>query len=114
MFRNYLLCGIGLVVHEKEFDVAGVVDEESLVAGGHHVASLLVGSETNLRVLISHCPHPPGIHGGRNPSSQLPPCASTEPFCVQHTDGITIWPLNRLRTRLSIPLGLRQLASTHM
>ena len=42
MFRNYLLCGIGLVVHEKEFDVAGVVDEESLVAGGHHVASLLV------------------------------------------------------------------------
>jgi hypothetical protein len=43
-------------VHKEEVNVAGVVDEESLVAGGHHVASLLVGSETNLSSSISHCP----------------------------------------------------------
>jgi hypothetical protein len=34
-------------VHEEELDVLGVVDEESLVAGGHHVAGLLVGSVTD-------------------------------------------------------------------
>jgi hypothetical protein len=38
----YVLCGEGLVVHKEEVDIAGVVNEESLVAGGHHVASLLV------------------------------------------------------------------------
>lgn len=32
----------------------------------------------------------------------------------QRTDGITICPLNRLRTRLSIPLGFLQLGSTHL
>lgn len=37
-----VLCGEGFVVHKEEVDIAGVVDEESLVAGGHHVASLLV------------------------------------------------------------------------
>ena len=35
-------------MHEEEVDVARVVNEEGLVAGGHHVASLLVGAETNL------------------------------------------------------------------
>lgn len=35
-------------MHEEEVDVAGVVNEEGLVAGGHHVAGLLVGAETNL------------------------------------------------------------------
>jgi hypothetical protein len=35
-------------VHEEEVEVAGVVDEESLVAGGHHVAGLLVGTVANL------------------------------------------------------------------
>jgi hypothetical protein len=37
-------------VHEEEVDVTGVVDEESLVAGWHQVACLLVGSETNLHL----------------------------------------------------------------
>jgi len=46
----HVLGGEGLVVHKEEIDVAGVVYEESLVAGGHHVASLLVGTETNLRI----------------------------------------------------------------
>lgn len=44
-----VLCCEGLVVHEEEFDIAGVVDEESLVAGGHHMSGLLVGSETDRR-----------------------------------------------------------------
>ena len=39
-------------MHEEEVDVAGVVNEEGLVAGGHHVAGLLVGSETNLYTLL--------------------------------------------------------------
>ena len=43
------LSGEGLVVHEEEVNIADVADEESLVAGWHHVASLLVGSETDLR-----------------------------------------------------------------
>jgi len=34
-------------VHEEELNVLGVVDEESLVAGGHHVAGLLVGTVTD-------------------------------------------------------------------
>ena len=47
-FQGILLGGVGLVVHEEEVEVAGVVDEESLVAGGHHVAGLLVGTVANL------------------------------------------------------------------
>lgn len=41
------LSGVGLVVHEQELDIVGVADEECLVAGGHHVAGLPVGTETN-------------------------------------------------------------------
>ena len=48
--RAIVLCGEGLVVHEEEVDVTGVVDEEGLVAGGHHVAGLLVGTVANLYV----------------------------------------------------------------
>ena len=40
-FRN-VLCGVGSVVHEQELNIIDVADEESLVAGGGHVASLLV------------------------------------------------------------------------
>jgi hypothetical protein len=29
-------------VHKEKVDISGVVNEECLVAGGHHVASLLV------------------------------------------------------------------------
>lgn len=42
------LGSVDTVVHEQEVNVLGVVDEESLVAGGHHVASLLVRAETDL------------------------------------------------------------------
>lgn len=39
-----VLSGVGAVVHQQELNILGVVDEESLVAGGHHVLGLLVGS----------------------------------------------------------------------
>lgn len=43
-----LLGSVGAVVHEQEVEVAGVVDEEGLVAGGHHVAGLLVAAVADL------------------------------------------------------------------
>jgi hypothetical protein len=76
-------------VHEEEFDIAGVVDEESLVAGGHHMSGLLVGSETNLQIPNQCCPCLPQLS-------------------VPRTEGITIWPLKRRRTLLSIPFGFLQ------
>lgn len=33
---------------------------------------------------------------------------------MKRTDGIAAWPLNRLRTRLSIPFGFLHAASTHL
>lgn len=41
MLEN-VLCGEGLVVHEEEVNITDVVDEESLVAGWHHMTCLLV------------------------------------------------------------------------
>ena len=46
--RGRLLGSVGLVVHEEEVEVTDVVDEESLVAGGHHVAGLLVAAVADL------------------------------------------------------------------
>jgi hypothetical protein len=72
-------------VHEEEVDVAGVVNEESLVAGGHHVACLLVGSETNLsrhNQLLSFAI----VFPRYQISIVLPQSRS----CIPHTDGITI------------------------
>jgi hypothetical protein len=43
-----VLCGVGLVVHEEHVHVVDVVDEERLVAGRHHVASLLIGTVSDL------------------------------------------------------------------
>ena len=40
-------------MHEQELNVLGVADEESLVAGGHHEAGLLVGAEADLYERIS-------------------------------------------------------------
>lgn len=39
-------------MHQEELDILGVVDEEGLVAGGHHVAGLLVGAITDLGPII--------------------------------------------------------------
>jgi hypothetical protein len=38
------LSSVRSVVHEKELQISQVIDDESLVAGGHHVAGLLVGA----------------------------------------------------------------------
>jgi hypothetical protein len=48
LFKVDILSGVGAVVHQEELNVLGVVNEESLVAGGHHVAGLLVGAITDL------------------------------------------------------------------
>lgn len=42
------LGGVGAVVHEEEVEVLDVVDEEGLVARGHHEAGLLVGTVADL------------------------------------------------------------------
>jgi len=100
------LGGEGLVVHEEEVDIADVVDEEGLVAGWHHVAGLLVGSETNLNRAMSALSlniTTPIVF----PNNQLL-------MASKRTDGITIWPLKRLRTRLSIPFGFLHDGSTRM
>lgn len=48
MEKYDILGGKGAVVHEQELEVVGVVDEESLVAGRHQVAGLLVRAVANL------------------------------------------------------------------
>lgn len=35
-------------MHQEEVDVLGVVDDEGLVAGGHHVTGLLVATVADL------------------------------------------------------------------
>ena len=45
---SILLRSVCLVVHEEKVEVAGVVDEEGLVAGRHHVAGLLVAAVADL------------------------------------------------------------------
>ena len=55
-----VLSGVCAVVHEEKVDVVRVLDEESLVAGGHQVARLLVGAVADLkfpsRICQSNCP----------------------------------------------------------
>jgi len=43
-----VLSSEGAVVHEEKLDVVGVLDEECLVARRHHMASLLVGTVSDL------------------------------------------------------------------
>ena len=45
-----ILSGVGTVVHEQKLNVPGVVDEEGLVARGHHVLGLLVGTVSDLSI----------------------------------------------------------------
>jgi len=94
-------------VHEEEINVAGVVNEESLVAGGHHVACLLVGSETNLTYhqrLSWLCPKvimSPELYLPWYPSEAIIPLGSLHPTYRWHnhltlkssTDAIidTLW-----------------------
>ena len=45
---EYSLGGVGLVMHHEKIDIADVVDEESLVAGRHHVAGPLIAAIADL------------------------------------------------------------------
>ena len=53
---RYVLSREGLVVHEEEVDISGVVDEEGLVARGHHVSCLSVGAISDLQRASTHQP----------------------------------------------------------
>lgn len=53
MLKN-VLSSVGTVVHEKELNVLGVVDEESLVTRGHQVAGLLVATITDLTLELEY------------------------------------------------------------
>src|ERR1700761_177288 len=44
----YILRSVGLIVHKQKIQIAHVVDEESLMAGWHHMASLLVVAVSDL------------------------------------------------------------------
>lgn len=46
--ERHILSSVGAVVHEQKLNVLGVVDEESLVAGRHHMPGLLVATITDL------------------------------------------------------------------
>ena len=100
-----ILSGICPVVHEKKLDILGVLNEEDLVAGGNEMSRLLVATETDLLNGIQVRLH--------SSSGKLAKCSICE-IRKEHTPGITAWPLNRLRTRLSIPLGFRHDGSTHL
>ena len=39
-------------MHEKELDIAGILNKESLVAGRHHVSSLLVRAVPDLYIIV--------------------------------------------------------------
>lgn len=96
-----ILSGVGTVVHEEEVDVTGVLDEEGLVAGGHHVLGLLVATVSDLyrqNASVFAAGHYEIRHCGNGIS----------------TEGMGMLLLNRLRTRLSIPLGLRHDEGTHL
>jgi hypothetical protein len=93
------------------------------VARGHHVAGLLVGAIADLearRRMVSGCSWFPAQ---RVPAHLQSDCCSLS-FCSSspsktqkeqpRTEGIARLPLNRLRTRLSIPLGLRHAESKHL
>lgn len=72
----YSLCGVGSVVHEEKLEVASVVDEESLVAGWHHVAGLPVATVADL---CWWCPSAFYVHVSKHtmlfsiPMSNFPP-----------------------------------------
>lgn len=47
-FWAVVLGSVGLIMHKKHVDVRGVLDKERLMAARHHVASLLVGTISDL------------------------------------------------------------------
>ena len=97
-------------MHHQKLDVLGVADEESLVAGGHHVAGLLVGAIANLQFAGQR----PVLYSKRKASHVPALKPSMRYFGIVRTEGMAMVPRKRRRTRESIPLGFRQLGSTHL
>lgn len=48
-------------MHQEQLNVLDVADEEGLVAGGHHVAGLLVGAISDLKTSRISIINPPSI-----------------------------------------------------
>lgn len=104
-------------MHEKEVEIAGVVDEESLVSGGHHVTGLLVAAVADLYVAwksACHCHIYPYLPFALPFDVCQDISTLVAPGILQRTLGIAAWPLNLLLTLLSIPFGFLQLGATHM
>lgn len=118
-------------MHEEEVNIAGcillarvrgpgdrvfrtVVDEESLVAGRHQVAGLLVGAIADLCCGIPSAK----VRVASRLASHVSPLSEQRQFLlfyfrrVVRTLGIAACPLNLLRTLLSIPLGFLHDGST--
>lgn len=95
-----ILSGEGAVVHKEKLNVTGVLDEESLVARGHHVLGLLVATVSDLSNHIYQ--HSFSTDWRRNSE------------WIVRTEGIGRLLLKRRRTQLSIPLGLRHAEGTHL
>lgn len=121
--RFHVLCGESPVVHKEQVNVPRVVDEECLVARGHHVAGLLVRAVSDLDAFASAVSSTP-LHPGDSICAPLPclvrlfssvsGAGCRLPGVEGRTLGIGALPLNRLLTALSIPLGLRQFGFTHL
>ena len=75
-FRGWedVLGGVGPGVHEEELDIVDVADDEGLVAGGHHVLGLLVGTVADLRTRGISISLPPL----NDPPIAKPACPETE------------------------------------
>ena len=93
-----LLGSVGPVVHEEQVEVAGVVDEEGLVAGGHHVAGLLVAAVANLQSAIS-------VSTACSVDSQIPPHSNHAIFSVLMLNhAVPMPPLPRLSLQVFLPV----------
>lgn len=135
-YRCNVLSSVGLVVHEEELDILDVANEESLVAGRHHVAGLLVGAiadlearyksrlvsrliDLNFPIIFPTITRGASLSRGLGQSNPAVPVQIRSVFfhhriMAKRTEGIARVPLKRRRTRLSIPLGLRHAESTRI
>lgn len=81
-------------MHEEQVEVAGVVDEEDLVAGRHHVACLLIVAVADLQVAFSSASSHSCVL-----RRMIPPLDSWPSLVLSsilRTFGIAAWPLNLL------------------
>lgn len=85
-------------MHEEKFEITGVVDEESLVAGGHHVAGLPVATVADLETTSNQYTRTlvvwsfsifyfrdPSVLSTRNFFQGLPPVSAKVPTHLGHS-----------------------------